>query len=88
MTLQTRIHEYFEHFNFVIFVDFITFIGILSLYVINVGVVNLFADSSFLIYNNFKFILFDVFYRFESMKVSKKINQILRISVKTYNRSI
>jgi hypothetical protein len=48
-TLQTRRHRYSEHFKFVIFVGFVTLVSILLLYTINVDVVSLFADSSFLL---------------------------------------
>jgi len=43
-TLQIQKHEYFDGLNIVIFVD----IYILPFYAINMDVVSLFADSSFL----------------------------------------
>lgn len=64
-TLQTRRLMYSEHFNFVIFIGFVTFVDILSLYVINVGVVNLFTYSFFSVYNDFEFILQDICYQFK-----------------------
>ena len=42
-TLQMRKHEYFGDLVFIIL-----FVGILTLYAINLGVVSLFADSSFM----------------------------------------
>jgi hypothetical protein len=41
-TLQIQKHEYFGDFDFIIL-----FVGIFSLYAINLGVVSLFANSSF-----------------------------------------
>ena len=42
-TLQIRKHEYSGDLDFIIL-----FVGILSLYAINLGVVDLFVDSSFM----------------------------------------
>jgi len=42
-TLQIRNHEYYGDLNFIIL-----FVGILPLYAINLGVVSLFADLSFM----------------------------------------
>ncbi|KAK2442487.1 hypothetical protein QL285_013679 [Trifolium repens] len=58
-TLQIWKHEYFRHYSFIIFV------GILPLYVINLDAVSLFTDSSFTVFSDFEFVLYDVFYDFE-----------------------
>jgi hypothetical protein len=47
-------YEYFRHFSFIVF------IGILPLYVINLDAVSLFADSSFTVFSDFEFVLYDV----------------------------
>jgi len=56
-TLQIRKHGYFGDLDFIIL-----FVGILPLYAINLSVVILFADSSFMF---FTMIAFDVLYQFE-----------------------
>ncbi|AES77189.1 transmembrane protein, putative [Medicago truncatula] len=58
-TLQIWRHGYFEYLNIVICVGICTF----SLYVINMDVVSLFIDSSFLFLANLHYI--DVLYQFE-----------------------
>jgi len=57
-TLQIQKHEYFSDLDFIIL-----FVGILPLYVINLGVVSLFADSPFTFLAMF---VFDVLYQFEN----------------------
>ena len=61
-TLQIRRHEYSGDFNIVILVIFVS-IGTLSFYAINMDVVSLFTDSSFLFLTNFHCI--GVLYQFE-----------------------
>jgi len=56
LTLQIRKHVYFGDLDFIIL-----FVGILSLYVINLDVVSLFAYSSFTFLAMF---VFDVLYQF------------------------
>jgi len=56
-TLQIRKHEYFSELDFIIL-----FVDILSLYVINLGDVSLFAGSAFTFLAMF---VFDVLYQFE-----------------------
>jgi hypothetical protein len=60
--LQTRKDGYSEHFNFVIFFGYVAFVCILSLYAINMGVANLFTNLLFLVFSDFVFVLFDVFF--------------------------
>jgi len=56
-TLQIRKHGYFGDLGFIIL-----FVGILPMYAINLGVVSLFADSTFTFLTMF---VSDVLYRFE-----------------------
>ena len=56
-TLQIRKHGYFSDLGFIIL-----FVGILSMYVINLGVMSLFSDSPFMFLAMF---VSDVLYRFE-----------------------
>jgi len=56
-TLQIRKHEYFGDLGFIIL-----FVGILLMYAIYLGVVSLFADSSFTFLAMF---VSDVLYRFK-----------------------
>jgi len=56
-TLQIRKHGYFGDLDFIIL-----FVGILSMYVINLSVVSLFADSPFTFLAIF---ISNVLYRFE-----------------------
>jgi len=63
-TLQIRKHEYFEDLNIVILIIFVD-IGTLSFYAINMDVVSLFTDSSFLFLTNFDLYCIDVIYQFE-----------------------
>jgi hypothetical protein len=58
--LQIRRYEYSVYLNIVKFVEICT----LPLYVINMNVMSLFANSSFFIYNDFEFIFIDVLYQF------------------------
>jgi len=72
-TLQIRKHGYFSDLGFIIL-----FVGILSMYVINLGVMSLFSDSPFMFLAMF---VSDVLYRFEWMNIvlflSKKLkNQV------------
>jgi len=60
-TLQIRKHEYFGDLVFIIL-----FVGILSLYVINLGAVSLFADSPFTFLAMF---VSYVLYQFEWMNI-------------------
>jgi hypothetical protein len=60
-TLQIQKHEYFGDLGFIIL-----FVGILPSYAINLGVVSLFADSSFTFLTMF---VSDVLYRFEWMNI-------------------
>jgi len=56
-TLQIKKHGYFGYLGFIIL-----FVGILPMYAINLGVVNLFANSPFTFLAMF---ISDVLYRFE-----------------------
>jgi len=60
-TLQIRRHEYSGDLNIVIFLGIVT----LSFYVINMDVVSLFADSSFLFLVTLDLYCIDVLYQFE-----------------------
>jgi len=59
-----RRHEYSGDFNIVILVIFVG-IDTLPFYVINMDVVNLFTDSSFLFLANLNLYCIDVLYQFE-----------------------
>jgi len=61
-TPQIRRHEYFEDMNIVILV---IFVGSLPFYAINMDVVSLFTDSSFLFLANLDLYCTDVLYQFE-----------------------
>jgi len=63
-TLQIRKHEYFGDLNIVILVIFIG-INTMSFYAINVDVVSLFKDSSFLFLTNLDLYCIDVLYKFK-----------------------
>jgi hypothetical protein len=56
-TLQIQKYDYYRHLNFII--SIVSFI-IRSFYVINLSVVCLFANSSFLIFSEFKYVNFDL----------------------------
>jgi len=60
-TLQIQRHEYSGDSNIVIFVG----IGTLPFYAINMDVVSLFTDSSFLFLTNLDLYCIDVLYQFE-----------------------
>jgi len=60
-TLQIRMHEYSDDFNFIIL-----FVDIMLLYVINLDHVSLFRDSSFMVLA----ILNDVLYQFECINIA------------------
>ncbi|AES73541.1 transmembrane protein, putative [Medicago truncatula] len=62
--LQIRRHEDSGDLNIVILVIFVG-IGTLPFYVINMDVVSLFIDSSFLFLANLDLYCFDVLYQFE-----------------------
>jgi hypothetical protein len=80
--LQILKHEYSSYFTFVIFVDFVTFVGgILPLYTINVGAVNLFANSYFSIFTDFQIVLFNILI----LSLLKKINHLKNHSKKLNN---
>jgi len=63
-TLQIRRHEYSGDFNIVILVIFVG-IDTLSFYAINMDVVSLFTDSSFLFLVNLDLYCIDIVYQFE-----------------------
>jgi len=63
-TLQIRRHEYSGDFNIVILVIFVG-INTLSFYAINMDVVSLFTDLSFLFSANLNLYCINVFYQFE-----------------------
>jgi len=63
-TLQIWGHEYSGDFNIVIFVIFVG-IGTLQFYAINMDVVSLFTDSSFLFLANLDLYYIDVLHQFE-----------------------
>jgi len=63
-TLQIRRHEYSEDFNIVILVIFVG-IDTLSFYAINMDVVSLFTDSSFLFLANLDLYCIDVLHQFK-----------------------
>jgi len=67
-TLQIRRHEYSGDINIVILV---IFVGICTLpfYAINMDVVSLFTDSSFLFLANLDLYYIDVLYQFELMNI-------------------
>jgi hypothetical protein len=67
-TLQIRGLDYFRHLYFVIS---IVGLKIKPFYVINSDAVSLFADSSFLVFSNFEYvmILIDILYPFEWMNI-------------------
>lgn len=57
---QLWMHKYSAYLNFVIFEYFVTFVDIFFLfYVINLGVMNLFVDSSFSILTILNYNVFD-----------------------------
>jgi len=60
-TLQIWRHEYSGDFNIVIFVG----IGTLPFYAVNMDVVSLFTDSSFLFLANLDLYCIDVLYQFK-----------------------
>jgi len=62
--LQIQRHEYSGDFNIVILVIFVG-IGTLPFYAINMDVVSLFIDSSFLFLANLDLYCIDVLYQFE-----------------------
>ena len=63
-TLQIRRHEYFGDLNTVMLVIFVG-IGTLPFYAINMDVVSLFTNSSFLFLANLNLYCIDVLYQFE-----------------------
>jgi len=63
-TLQIRKHEYFGDLNIVMLVIFIG-IGTLPFYAINMDVVSLYTNSSFLFLANLDLYCIDVLYQFE-----------------------
>jgi len=67
-TLQIRRHEYFGDINIVILVIFVG-ISTLLFYAINMDVVSLFTDSSFLFLVNLNLYCIDVLYQFELMYI-------------------
>jgi len=67
-TLQIQRHEYSRDFNIVILVIFVD-IGTLTFYAINMDVVSLFTDSSFLFLANLNLHCIDVLYQFEWINV-------------------
>jgi hypothetical protein len=67
-TLQIRNHDYSIHLNILkSIVVIVTFVDIKPFYAINSDVVSLFADSFFLVFSGFEYvmILIDVVYLFE-----------------------
>jgi len=67
-TLQIRKHEYFGNLNIVILVIFVG-IDTLTFYAINMDVVSLFTESSFLFLANLDLYCIDVLYQFELMNI-------------------
>jgi len=63
-TLQIQRHVYFGDMNIIILVIFVG-IDILSFYAINMDVVSLFTDSTFLFLANLDLYCIDVLYQFE-----------------------
>jgi len=73
-TLQIQRHEFSEDFNIVIFVGICT----LLFYAINMDVVSLFTDSSFLFLTNLDLYYIDVLHQFERISfifVKKKLSR-------------
>ena len=85
-TLQIRRHEYSGDLDIVILVIFVG-IGTLPFYAINMDVVSLFTDSSFLFLANLDLYFIDVLYQFKWMNIvyfCKKINNIHVFYSKSY----
>jgi len=64
-TLQIQRHEYFRDFNIVIFIGIFT----LPFYAINMDVVSLFTDSSFLFLANLNLYCINVLHQFEWVNI-------------------
>jgi hypothetical protein len=67
-TLLIRKHDSLEHLNLLkSIVGIVTFVDIKSFYAVNLDVVSLFVDSSFLVFSGFKYaiISIDVIYQFD-----------------------
>jgi hypothetical protein len=67
-TLQIRKHYYSGHLNILKpIVGIVTFVDIKQFYAINSDVASLFADSSFLVFSGFEYVIIsiDVIYLFE-----------------------
>ena len=67
-TLQIRRNEYSEDFNIVMLLIFVG-ISTFPFYAINMDVVSLFTDSSFLFFENLNLYCIDVLYQFEWMNI-------------------